>query len=97
LLHQCILIRFRLSELIADAQFKTGHRVTLLEVSKATGINRVTLSRMLNVRGYSTSTETLDKLCAYFRCEVSDIAVFVAEADVPVASGQSAPVGDGDA
>ena len=71
------MIRFRLSELISDAQFKTGRRITLLEISRATGINRMTLSRMTNLRGYSTSTDTIDKLCKYFVCDVADVARYV--------------------
>lgn len=73
------MIRFRLAELIADAQFRTGKRITLLEISDATGINRMTLSRMSNVRGYSTSTDTIDKLCRYFGCDVGDVARHVAD------------------
>jgi putative transcriptional regulator len=80
------MIRFRLSELIADAQFRTGKRVTLLEVSQATGINRITLSRMTNVRGYSTSTDTIDKLCRYFGCDVVDVAKYVEDEAVEAAS-----------
>ena len=68
------MIRFRLTELLADLQFKTGRRVTLKEVAEATGINRMTLSRMANVRGYSTSTETLDKLCSFFECSLGELA-----------------------
>lgn len=73
------MIRFRLAELIADAQFKTGRRITIKEISESTGINRMTLSRMTNVRGYSTSTDTIDKLCQYFACDVSDVAQYIAE------------------
>jgi putative transcriptional regulator len=84
------MIRFRLSELIADAQFKQGRRITLLEVAEATGINRMTLSRMSNTRGYSTSTDTIDKLCKYFECEVGDIAKYVEDSSIP-ASEASEP------
>jgi putative transcriptional regulator len=77
------MIRFRLTELIADAQFKSGKRITMLEVSEATGINRMTLSRMANVRGYSTSTETIDKLCRYFKCQVGDIANYIEDEPLP--------------
>lgn len=52
-------------------------RLTLLELSEATGISRMTLSRMTNLRGYSTSTETIDKLCNYFGCEVWDVTQYV--------------------
>lgn len=77
------MIRFRLAELIADAQFKTGRRIKLIDVAEATGINRMTLSRMVNVRGYSTSTDTLDKLCRYFGCDLSDVARYVVEDSLP--------------
>lgn len=77
------MIRFRLSELIAEKQFREGRRVTLLEIADATGINRMTLSRMLNVRGYNTVTDNLDRLCAYFACAMSDLAVFVPDSSVP--------------
>lgn len=80
------MIRFRLAELIADAQFKTGRRITLLEIAEATGINRMTLSRMANVRGYSTSTDTIDKLCRFFGCDVGDVARYIADEAAPVAA-----------
>jgi putative transcriptional regulator len=76
------MIRFRLAELIADAQFKTGRRIKLMDIAEATGINRMTLSRMTNVRGYSTSTDTIDKLCKYFACDVSDVARYVVDDSV---------------
>ena len=73
------LIRFKLQELLAEKQFKDGKRVTLIEVAEATGINRMTLSRMINNRGYSTVTDNLDKLCKFFDCKVEDIAEYVPE------------------
>ena len=71
------LIRFKLQELLAEKQFKDGKRVTLIEVAEATGINRMTLSRMINNRGYSTVTDNLDKLCKFFSCKVENIAEYV--------------------
>jgi DNA-binding Xre family transcriptional regulator len=68
------MIRFRIMELLADKQFKEGRRITLIELAKATGINRMTLSRMINAKGYSTVTDNLDRLCEYFGCLVGDIA-----------------------
>lgn len=73
------MIRFRLQELIAEKQFREGRRVTLIEVSEATGINRVTLSKMVNQRGYSTVTENLDRLCKYFECKIEQLAEYVAD------------------
>ncbi len=73
------MIRFKIQELLAEKQFKEGKRVTLIEVSKATGINRMTISRMINNRGYSTVTDNLDKLCKFFNCKLEDIAEYVSE------------------
>ncbi len=75
------MIRFRLSELIADKQFKEGRRITLIEIAAATGINRMTLSRMLNTKGYSTVTDNLDRLCRYFGCQIGELATYVVEED----------------
>ena len=73
------MIRFRLQELLAEKQFKEGQRVTLTELAEAIGVNRPTLSKMVNVRGYSTVTDNIDKLCDYFGCEVKDLMEFVKE------------------
>lgn len=85
------MIRFRLAELMADHQFKHGRRITVKEISDATGINRNTLSRMANTRGYSTSTDTLDKLCRFFGCDVGDVARYL---DDEPAGGQQDPAAD---
>jgi len=63
-----------LQELLAEKSFQEGRRVTMVEVSDKTGINRITLSKMANQKGYSTVTDNLDKFCAYFDCELSEIA-----------------------
>ncbi|OIQ85267.1 hypothetical protein GALL_328950 [mine drainage metagenome] len=71
------MIRFKIQELIAEKQFSDGKRVTLIEIAQKTGINRMTLSRMINHRGYSTVTDNLDKLCEFFDCKLEDIAEYV--------------------
>ncbi len=77
------MIRFRLQQLLAEKQFREGRRVTLTELSQVTGINRVTLSKMVNQRGYSTVTDNLDQLCKFFGCAVGDIAEYIPDQDVP--------------
>ena len=76
------MIRFRLSELLADRAFKEGRRIEWQEVAEGAGIHRTTLSRMLNVRGYNASVSNLDSLCKYFHCTVGDIAEYVPDADL---------------
>jgi len=67
------MIRFRLAEMMEKKQFAEGRRITVNEVATATGLNRMTLSKLLNHKGYGTGTETIDKLCNYFGCGVDDL------------------------
>ncbi|GAB3727117.1 hypothetical protein GCM10028862_03290 [Luteimonas pelagia] len=71
------MIRFRLKELMAEREFRENRVITLAEVAEATGIHRVTLSKIANNRGYHTGTEILDRLCKYFECQVGDLAIYV--------------------
>jgi len=73
------MIRFRFKELLAEKGFKERRVVTISEVADATGINRMTLSKIANRPGYSTVTDNLDKLCNYFGCPLSALAEYVEE------------------
>lgn len=73
------MLRFRLQELMAEKSFKEGKRVSIEDVSNATGIHRSTLSRIINVKGHKTTTDIIDTLCDYFDCEVGDLVVRVKE------------------
>ena len=50
------MIRFHLKELIADKEFAEKRRITIGEIAKDTGINRMTLSKIINHPGHSTVT-----------------------------------------
>ncbi len=71
------MIRFRLKELVADKEFREGRRVSMEEISSATGIHRTTLSRIANQKGYNATTEVLDKLCAFFQVSIDKIAEYL--------------------
>lgn len=75
------MIRFRLKELVAEKSFQEDRRVTLEEISQETGIHRTTLSKISNQKGYNTTTEVLDKLCAYFAADVGDLAAYISNDD----------------
>ncbi len=72
------MIRFRLSELIAEKAFRERRVVSLAEVAEATGIHRATLSKILNQPGANTVTDNLDRLCQYFECKLDEVAQYVA-------------------
>jgi len=63
--------------MIEKKQFAEGRRVTINEVATTTGLNRMTLSKILNQKGYGTGTETIDKLCQYFGCRVEDLLEYI--------------------
>jgi len=71
------MIRFRLKELIADKSYKEGRRINLQEVADATNIHRTTLSKLQSPVGHNTSTDNLDKLCEYFKCEIEELAQYI--------------------
>nr|MBV6629532.1 helix-turn-helix transcriptional regulator [Oceanococcus sp. HetDA_MAG_MS8] len=73
------MIRFRLSEQIADKQYRDGEVLSVKRIADETGLHRMTLSRLMNQKGYSTSTEVLDKLCNYFECGISDLVEHIPE------------------
>ena len=77
------MLRYRLKERIAAKEFAERRRITIQEIAETTGINRNTLSKMLNTHGASVRSENLDRLCAYFSCRIEDLVEYVAEAPRP--------------
>jgi DNA-binding Xre family transcriptional regulator len=73
------MIRFKLGEMIEKKQFAEGRRVTINEIATSTGLNRMTLSKILNQKGYGTGTDTIDRLCEYFSCQVQDLMEHLSE------------------
>lgn len=71
------MLRFKLAERIADKEFHEKRRITVLEISEATGINRMTLSKLMNKHGANVQTDNLDRLCAYFGCRIDELVEHV--------------------
>ena len=67
------MLRFKIKELIANKEFSEGRRIMIKEVAEQTEINRMTLSKMINRRGYNCETDNLDRLCNYFECRIEDL------------------------
>jgi len=70
-------IKFKLKERIADMEFQERRVVSLKEIAEATGVHRVTLSKLANNKRYNVGVDTIDKLCGYFRCDIGGIAEYV--------------------
>ena len=67
------MLRFRLKELLAEKEFKEKRVITLIEVAEATGIHRMTLSRLSNNKDANPTADVLDRLCTYFGCGMSQL------------------------
>jgi DNA-binding Xre family transcriptional regulator len=67
------MLRFRLKELLAEKEFREGRVITMVEVADATGIHRMTLSKLSNHRGYNATADVLDRLCSYFGCRIEQL------------------------
>jgi len=66
-----------IKERIADLEFRERRRVQIQEIAAATGLNRMTLSKLVNQHGANVQTDVLDKLCTYFGCRVEDLVEHV--------------------
>lgn len=73
------MLRFKLRERIADLEFKERRRIPIQEVATATGLSRMTLSKLINEHGANIQTDALDRLCRYFGCRVEQLVEYVAD------------------
>jgi len=67
------MLRVLFKKLLDEKAFRERRRITLSQVSQDTGISRATLTRISNVPGYNTNTDTLAALCRYFQCGPGDL------------------------
>jgi len=74
-----LMLRFKLRELISELEFRERRRIQLQEIATATGLNRMTLSKLANQHGANVQTDVLDKLCSYFACRIEELVEHVPE------------------
>lgn len=67
------MLRFKLKERVADFEFRERRRLTLQELAEATGLNRMTLSKLANQHGAVVRTDVVDRLCEFFGCRVEEL------------------------
>ena len=71
------MIRILLIKLLDEKSFNEKRRITLSEVSEQTGISRATLTRIANVPGNVTNTDTINALCKYFGCQPGELLRYI--------------------
>lgn len=67
------MLRFKLRERIADYEFRERKRLQLQTLAAETGLNRMTLSKLVNQHGANVQTDVLDKLCTFFGCRIEEL------------------------
>lgn len=70
-------VKFKLKERVADLEFRERRVIHLKEIAEATGIHRVTLSKLANNKEYNVGVDTLEKLCGYFSCGFDELIEYV--------------------
>ena len=65
------MIVFKLDDLIWQ------HRTTAEDINNKTGIGKSTLSTIRNNKNINISVHTLNKLCKYFDCKISDLIEYI--------------------
>ena len=81
------MLRFKLRERIADLEFRNRRRITIQEVATATGLSRMTLSKLINEHGANIQTDALERLCRYFGCRIEELVEYVADDAEPTVMG----------
>lgn len=61
-------IKFKLHILMGEHKIRS-----ISKLSQDTGISRPTLTKIYNNETFRIEFETVEKLCDYFNCEVSDL------------------------
>ena len=81
------MIRSRLKRLRLEKEEREGRKLTYRVISHETGLSPGVINRVINSDFAQISTETLDRLCAYFRCSVGDLLEYVPDDAAGVAIG----------
>ena len=65
------MIKCHLSKLMGEKKLK------IVDVSRETGVNRGTITRLYHETASRVELETIDALCRYLECDVGDLLEFL--------------------
>jgi len=67
------MIKCHLSKMLGEK------RITIKEVHEKTGLSRNTISNIYNEKAKMIDLDTLEKLCCFLNCNISDLLEYVKE------------------
>jgi putative transcriptional regulator len=65
------MVRCHLSRLMGE------HKMKVIDVARETGLHRNTITLLYKETATRVDFETIDKLCALFKCQVGDLFEYV--------------------
>lgn len=69
------MIKCHLSRLMGE------HKMKIADVARAIDVHRNTITNLYDEKAVRIEIDVIDKLCQLFKCQVSDLFEFVAEAE----------------
>jgi putative transcriptional regulator len=72
------MLRIKLKQVLDDAEFAEGCRITFKELARRSGISPATLTRLANLPGYNATLDYIDALCGALHCQPGDLLEYVA-------------------
>lgn len=77
------MIKCHISRVMGERKLK------IADVARATDINRGTLSRLYQETATRIELDVIDKLCAYFECNIEDLFEYIADSASGTVSNES--------
>jgi DNA-binding Xre family transcriptional regulator len=71
------MLLINLKALIERKAAVDGRRITYRTIEEATGIKKLTLTRIATNQGYNIKRKDLEKLLVYFDCEPNDLMTLI--------------------
>ena len=71
------MLQFRIKELMAEQERRTGERVTYAIIHEATGIWPRSLSALATNKAKKVGVKSIANLCRFFQCQPGDLMVYV--------------------
>jgi len=60
---------------------RINKKITYDDISKETGISKITLSRMASKKGHNASSGSIEKLCKYFGVTPDELMTIIPDPD----------------
>jgi len=67
------VININLRKAMSEHSSKIGKKVTYADIAAGTGLSKATLEALGSRNHYNTTLATVDSLCKFFECDLSDL------------------------